>query len=373
MNVCVWTDSDRFAGTERHCLELAEGLRAQGVGVVLGCREETPLQQRAQQMDLETELMDASRFPLKCLDSIQRLLRSGRVDVLHTHNGVTTALGAWARRGLRRGTLVATQHFIQPARSKRSGVGARVLGRVQRWNERRVNRWVAVSRAVRSAMLERGDAEECRISTVPNGLNGPGLQEKDREASRLTLGFGAETVIVCPARLEEEKDHRTLLHAFAMLSAEEFDYRAFCVGEGALRPNLEARARELQISDRVSFVGYQEGAQEWIRAADLVVLASPAEPFGLVLLEAMSRGVAVLAADSGGPGEILAGGAGGVFIPGDPRDLARKMWDLGRDAAARAQLARAGFLRWEQAYTRGRMVDSLREVYEIAARTPGTP
>lgn len=370
MRVCVWTDSDRFAGTERHCVQLASGLREEGVEVLVACRPRSPLHQKAVELGVETELLDASRFPLLCLGRIQNLLRSGRVSVLHTHNGVTTALGALARRGVRRGALVATQHFIEPARTRRRGFSAWMVGGLQRWNEKGVNRWVAISAGVREAMLRRGDAENSRIALVPNGMQGPPCAEKTRSEARQALGMDAsDWVLVCPARLEAEKDHRTLLHASGMLQAEGVSFRVFCVGDGSLRSRLQATVEALKLTDRVRFVGHQEVVEDWIRAADAVVLPSPAEPFGLVLLEAMSRNLPVVAADSGGPREILEGGAGVVFFPGDARDLAQKLLDLRRDPVRLEAIAQAGHIRWEQHFTHRKMVQSMRAVYEMALRS----
>jgi glycosyltransferase involved in cell wall biosynthesis len=370
MRVCIWTDSDRFAGTERHCVQLAGGLRDEGVEVVMACRPRSPLSQKAVELGLETELLDAARSPLTCLGRMQSMLRTGRVSVLHTHNGVTTALGAMARRGVRRGALVATQHFIAPARTRRRGVLARALGRLQRWNEKGVNRWVAISEAVREAMMQRGDAHESRISLVPNGMPEPLGGEKTRAEARKAIGLDErEWVLVCPARLEAEKDHRTLLSACAMLRAEGLAFRIFCLGEGSLRSPLEAMVDSLNLTDRVRFVGYQGAVEDWIRAADAVVLASPSEPFGLVLLEAMSRSLPVVAADSGGPREILQGGAGVAFFPGDARDLAQKLLALSRDPAQCARIGQAGYARWKQCFTDRRMVESMMAAYAMALKS----
>jgi glycosyltransferase involved in cell wall biosynthesis len=367
MNVCLWTDSDCFAGTEKHCLELASGLREAGVGVILGCRSGTPLYERALAEGLEVETLAPSRFPLQCVGKVQRMLNTGRVDVVHTHNGVTTAWAAVARRGGRRGGLVATQHFIHPARTRRRGFPRAMLGRIQKWNERSVSRWVAISGAVQQAMLDRGDAEAARVSVIPNGMQEPLPGELEREAARRALGVPREEmVLVCPARLEEEKDHRTLLHACALLKAEGVDFRTYCLGEGVLRAALETRVRELNLAERVLLPGYQSRMESWIRAADVVVLPSPEEPFGLVLLEAMSRGVPVVAAAAGGPWEILEAGAGLLFSPRDPRDLAGKLSVLCRDGAERVRLGQAGLVRWKQGYTRQKMVTGIIGIYRSA-------
>ena len=118
-------------------------------------------------------------------------------------------------------------------------------------------------------------------------------------------------------------------------------------------------------------MGQQSRVEDWICAADVSLLASPREPFGLVLLESMSRAVPVVAADSGGPREILRGEAGVLFKPGDARDLARKLWNVCRDPKLRVQIGHAGRERWRQNYTERHMIDSMLEAYQIAYKTDG--
>jgi glycosyltransferase involved in cell wall biosynthesis len=155
------------------------------------------------------------------------------------------------------------------------------------------------------------------------------------------------------------------------LKTEGVAFRLFCIGAGTLGKALEMRVRELGLEEHVCFAGYQSAVEDWVRAADLVVLPSPEEPFGLVLLEAMSRGVAVIAANAGGPSEILENGAGMTFKPQDPRDLARKLWRAKEDPHLCEALARAGQERWSEKFTTARMVDGLLEAYEVSVRGAG--
>jgi glycosyltransferase involved in cell wall biosynthesis len=113
-------------------------------------------------------------------------------------------------------------------------------------------------------------------------------------------------------------------------------------------------------------VGQQPDIGVWLRAADVLVLPSPAEPFGLVLVEAMCRAVPVVAAAAGGPSEILEDGSGLLFTPGDPRDLGFKLLQLLTQPALRQRLAAAGQARWAAKFSVERMAQSMWEVYEEA-------
>jgi glycosyltransferase involved in cell wall biosynthesis len=120
------------------------------------------------------------------------------------------------------------------------------------------------------------------------------------------------------------------------------------------------------LSAQVQMVGQQPEIGVWLRAADALVLPSPAEPFGLVLVEAMCRRVPVVAAAAGGPSEILEDGSGLLFTPGDPRDLGFKLLQLLTQPELRHRLAEAGQARWVAKFSVERMAQAMVEVYEEA-------
>jgi glycosyltransferase involved in cell wall biosynthesis len=364
MKVLLWTDSDCFAGTERHCSDLAAGLQELGVEVSVGCREGSPLAQRVSSAGGAVELLDASRFPMASVGRVQELMRSQAVDVVHAHNGVTAFMSAIARRNAARGALVVSQHFIEPARVARRGIRKAVSSLVHSFTERHVDQWVAVSKAVRDAMLARGDTFPGKVRVVYNGVPAPQPGEPGRRASREMLSIGSEErMLLCVARLEAEKGHVTMLNALSMLQSEGCAFRAVFLGEGALRKELEAQAQALGLSWRVQFMGQQDNPNLWMRAADVLVLSSPLEPFGLVLPEAMSRGVAVVAANAGGPSEIIGCDGGVLFHPNDARDLARKLFELLSRQDYRDEVAESGHERWSNQFDLPAMSRAMAALY----------
>jgi glycosyltransferase involved in cell wall biosynthesis len=365
--VFLWTDSDRFAGTERHCLELAGGLRSLGVPVHLGCRPDSPLFHKAVDAQIRVVGMDASGAALGTLSRMSRMLRDGEIDLVHTHNGRCAALARVARLRAGRGTLVATQHFIAPARTNRSGLVAGLSRRIHGWIDRGISRWISISSAVGDAMISRGDTAAGKLRLVHNGVGYGGAVELDRMAARSVLGLPSDVpILVCAARLEREKGHSVLLNAISMLSREGVDFIVVIAGEGAEEGRIRERISTLGISGWAHMVGHQPELAVWLQAADLLVLPSPAEPFGLVVLEAMCRGVPVVAADAGGPREILEDGSGVLFVPGDARDLGWKLLELLRSPERRRRLSRAGRARWEARFNLDRMARATFQVYREA-------
>lgn len=368
--VLLWTDSNQFAGTEKHNCELERGLRDLGVPVRVGCPVPSPLSRAVSENG-------GSVLPMECkgLRSVsvilllRRLLCSGEVQIVHAHNGRTALLGAVACLLAAGGVLVVSQHFIRPARTRRRGLMRWGSSCVHWWLSRRVNRWIAVSGAVRTGMLTRGDAPQALVSVVHNGVDPGDLNRKVDFGVlyRLTGLVSEGPVIVCVARLSEEKGHATLLHSLAILQAEGCLFRTWIVGDGELRGALEKQAATLELKEHVAFVGHQTDPEIWIEASDLLVLASPEEPFGLVLLEAMSRRKPVVAARAGGPCEIIEDQSSGLlFTPGDARDLALKLRVLLERESVRRLMGEAGFKRWRQQFSAESMSLETESVYQLA-------
>ncbi|MGT2494791.1 glycosyltransferase [Cupriavidus basilensis] len=149
----------------------------------------------------------------------------------------------------------------------------------------------------------------------------------------------AHPYIVSVGRLEEsQKDFTTLLRAYAALvRGTGLRERLVLVGDGASRGRLEALARELGISERVSFAGFQPNPYAWIHHARLMAFSSKMEGLPNVLLEGMALGQFVVSTDCPvGPSEILAEGKAGLLTPvGDVPALAEAIRrGLGGRAAA---------------------------------------
>ncbi len=376
LRVLLWTDSDQFAGTERHNCELENGLRSLGIRVRMACPVPSPLSRAVSSNGgVVVPLSCKGRRTFPALLQLRRWLRSQEVEVIHAHNGRTALLGALACWWAGRGILVVSQHFIHPARSLRRGLRKWASCCIHRWMSGRVAHWIAVSEAVRRQMLLRGDAPGERVSVVHNGLE-CGETGHDLESAggyRRTALVSQGPVIVCVARLAPEKGHETLLRALAILRAEGCSFCVWMVGEGELRRGLERQVETLGLGGQVVFAGHQSDPGMWIEAADLLVLASPEEPFGLVLLEAMIRRKPVVAARAGGPCEIVDDQRSGLlFLPGDARDLAMKLRVLLEQKAVRRLMGEAGFERWRGLFGAETMSVKTVSVYHAALQRRGT-
>ena len=315
-NIALFTDSDAFAGTERHILNVARGLRSVGGNLCVVCPSLSPLADRVRRIGLSVVGVPKNGlFDPQAIRRLVKVLRGG-FDIIHAHNGRTAFQAALAVRLAACGKLVITQHFIKPNRSGRSGVRRIASGAGHRWLGGQVAHFIAISTAVRTQMLARGDCPPDKVTTVLNGIADPRIAAlRSPEEVRRELGLHSDTrLIVCAARLEAEKGIGTLIEAMGRVVG---DHPTVCAiaGAGSQRDQIQRSIESANLTSRVRLLGFRDNVHSLMLAADVFVLPSPDEPFGLALVEAMALGKPVVACRSAGPLEIVADGDSGLLVP----------------------------------------------------------
>lgn len=201
-----------------------------------------------------------------------------------------------------------------------------------------------------------------RVATVPLGIRVDAVAaHRGRGAAvRRGLGWSDRPTVGIVGRLDRWKGQETFLRAAALLAARRPELRFAVVGgailgtEGAYPDELRRLARELGLADAVHFTGHRHDVHDWQDALDVVVHGSHAEPFGLVVLEAMALAKPLVAAAEGGPSEIVEDGRSGLLVPpGDPVALAGALARILDDDALAARLA-AGAADRARAFTEER-------------------
>ena len=189
-------------------LDLALALRSLDVEPALICPDQGVLAQRGRTEGLSVlGLEKRTPIDLSAVRQLAHLWRAGKCDVMHAHNGRMAFHAALGRASVRRGTLVATQHFLDPARAQRRGL-THLIGRaVHGTTGRFISRHIAISQAVADAMLARREVAPERLTVVHNGIRDPqALPLAVRQETRRHLGIPVSApLVVCLARLETEK------------------------------------------------------------------------------------------------------------------------------------------------------------------------
>lgn len=219
----------------------------------------------------------------------------------------------------------------------------------------------ACSQFVLDDAVERFGLAPGKGTVVPNGI------DLDPQQQQVALDVPRERFVLALGRVVPKKGFDLLLDAFAQVSQDMPDLGLVIGGDGAARASLIVRAEELGIRDRVAFPGVLSRPQvAWAMAhAELFVLPSRVEPFGIVVVEALGAGRPVIVSSCGGAGEIARNDREGLVVdPADTPALAAAITTILTDGALRDRLAQAGSRRAE-CYTWERIVALYRERYTM--------
>jgi glycosyltransferase involved in cell wall biosynthesis len=269
-----------------------------------------------------------------------------RPDVVNAHRAYAT-VAARLVRPFGRFALVATDHNEFEAKGRFLSAADLI---------------VAVSHGAATSLASTG-VPRSRIRVVPNGPLRGARQLRAGSATRVSLPHPA---VVTVAGLLERKGVHVLLDAFAAVAADHPAAHLYYVGDGPERVALERRSAELGLAERVHLVGFQADPGSYLRAADIFVLASFRESFGLAALEARAAGCAVVVSNADGLPEAVNRGVAGMVVPARDVDaLAGALRILLGSPGELAQRQRCASVHLEQ-FTAARMASNTEHVYQQA-------
>ena len=240
--------------------------------------------------------------------------------------------------------------------------------KVSRYELERVDLVIAISEQVRRSLQIGGVGPE-RIRVVYSGIDCAALSPNhSSQQARSQFRIPAHALVFgTVANLFSRKGYHVLLEALPNIIASIQDAHYIVVGRGdaVYEGRLKSLARQLNVEDRVHFVGFQPSVEPCLAAMDLYVHPALMEGFGIAVLEAMAMARAVVATAVGGVPEIVRHGVTGLLVPsGNPEALAAAVISLLTEPERRAKLGRAGRQRVLKDFTVEAMLERLREAYE---------
>lgn len=287
-----------------------------------------------------------ARHAATALWQIGRWIRRQKTDIIHAHMMTGAVLGRLAALGTRT-KVVTTVHNSWQRHAILMRAGHRVI---------------ANSEATRREMIARG-IPSSKIQTVLNGTVGSERIEVKKETTLVMLEHPA---VLTVAGMYVRKGIEDLIRAAARLREQVPGVRVYLVGGGPGRLRFEQLAAELQLTDTVRFLGFIADVECLMAQADVFVLASHAEPFGLVICEARNAGIPVVATEVGGIPEALDGGEAGLLVPAkDPVALAEALARVFREPGLKERLQQAASANLNRFHVR-RVSDETLEVYRTA-------
>src|SRR2546425_3062481 len=248
-------------------------------------------------------------------------------DVVHGHDWLVASAGDHLARRFRC-PLVVTIHATEYGRHQGwvdKHPQSHIHG-VERWMANRADRVITCSHYMRGHVADIYGLEESRISVIPNGIDPLDLQPVD-DLERLRAQFAApdERLVVLVGRLVYEKGFQLALEALPGLIERLGNVRFLVAGSGTHEQELRRQASSLGLDGHGTFLGWigDDVLHSLYRIADVCVVPSIYEPFGLVALEAMASGCPCIVADTGGLREVVPDGEVGLrFRARDPEALA---------------------------------------------------
>ncbi len=357
-------------GAERHTFDLAEALGARGhLAPVFAMKSGRLPPPRGPILD---EPAPRGSSAARVRDLARRIARDAP-DLIVAVNERPAAAATMARFFSKRRTpIVLIWHSTLVRNRKEAALN---LLHLPLFN--RLEGVVFVSWTQRRFWRSRGLSPR-REATILNGIDlerfSPGEVSRWRAATRQRLGWPeAALVIGLSAVMRPEKNHAQLVDGIAKLRAEGLDARALMVGDGPMRPAIEARAIDRGVTGAIAITGMQGDVRPFLAAFDIGVLCSTAiETLSLSALETIAMGVPVVLSDLGGAREIAGPANGEVYPPGD---LARFCAALKRfrDPAARREAGAAARARAVERFDRHRMILNYETWFREIASEAGSP
>ena len=340
-----------IAGAENHLLALLPALRALGVDAEVVLLQEpgrpvaqlvraflaagVPTFELAINMDLDPWLVGR----------LARLVRSRGAHAVHTHGVHADLYGRLCLQGLDGVLLLQTRH--NDDRFRRLWI----MRLLNQWLARRCVRIVAISDAVREFVCAVEGIPPRKVERIYYGLDAAPAPQNVADL-RTELGWAGAPLIGFVGRLTGQKGVDVLLNAFAIVHRALPTARLLLIGDGPQRAALAALAGGLQISAAVHFAGWREDARAQMAALNVLAIPSRWEGFGLVTLEAMQAGVAVVASRVSALPEIVLDGETGLLVPAaNAAKLAAALLALLQDPQRAMQLGENGRLRAAQLFT----------------------
>ena len=356
----IITRSDVIGGASVHLLDLARGVQESGNevliavggdGIFITYAEEQGLncisiKNMVRELDLKRDIV--------CYFELRELISDWNPDIIHAHSSKAGVLGRYAARSLNV-PCVFTAHgwaFTE-------GV-SKIKRIIYCWVERLVSSYsskiITVSNYDRELALRWGVGSSDLIVTVHNGMPPTGVVSLNKRKDS-----GVKLIMV--ARLEAPKDHAFLLKALALLPSDK-DWSIDFVGDGPNMPQLKKIVDDLNLSERVSFLGACSDVAQRLADSDVFCLLSNWEGFPLTILEAMRAGLPVIASSVGGVPEAVDNLKTGFLIePGDISALVKSLSTLISSEELRSEMGREGLNKFKSNFTFDRMLERTIEIY----------
>ncbi len=313
-------------------------------------------------------LLEHSLYSLALAVGIHDVAKTHGLDLVHVHYAIPHATSAWIAR-----EMLAPERDL-PVVTTLHGTDITLVGlhpsfhSITRFSILRSQALTAVSRYLRDETVRDFGVQPERIEVIPNFVNTE-LYNRDRwPCRRAALAPGGEKILMHVSNFRPVKRVEDVIEVFARVS-RRVPSRLVMVGDGPDRPRAQARASAMGIGDDVVFLGKYASVHELLSCADLFLLTSESESFGLAALEALSCGVPVVATSVGGLPEVLDGSEGGRLHPvGAVDEMAERAIEFLADDVRWQEASEAARATAESRFSAHQIVGAYERLYRSVIR-----
>lgn len=348
-----------WRGGEQQIAYLYHELDALGVPQRIVCAKDSSLEAYCQENDIDHQsVVKKNSFDLSFAKQLKKIAAEFNADLMHVHDshGHTFTFVA--------GRLFCNRLPYVVSRRVDFSIANSFLSKLK-YNDKHLKNIICVSDAIRKIIQPSIKNPEV-LSTVHDGIDltryestQPGV--KLREAYKVSP---EHRVIGVVAALVDHKDIFTFINMANELNKRGVAASFFIVGEGKLRPQLEARVNALGLSGNVIFTGFVDHVLAVIKQFDVFMLTSKLEGLGTSILDAMACGVPVVATSAGGIPEMVEHGVSGLLAPvGDASRLVDNVMQVLNDQALAQSLVAGGKQRVRQ-FDKSIMAEKTLAIYQ---------
>ncbi len=355
-SVLFVTNTGEFGGAEKHLLQLVRRLMLRGVRPSILCVAQDLYSEHLSEQEAQhVPIIRYEGSPDSFLDWLQ-VFRKSRPDIVVFVRAWLwcyrwhVPLAAWVARVPRRISIAHLEPRSEEARPKGVSIQNAIF-----WGRKAAYRCalrasnffeqatICVSNSIRDRLVKEFRFPTSKTMTIHNGvsLGDLRLRPNDEIAVRRRLGLREEEfLLVCIARLSEQKRIDILLQAMAELVREGVPCKCVIVGDGPLRGQLVECHAALGLRGHVFFEGFQRETLQYLHAGTAFVLTSDWEGLPLALLEAMACGLPCIVTSVGGNVEVVTNGVHGLVVPpGSPHEVANAIRYLCAHPSERKEMA----------------------------------
>jgi glycosyltransferase involved in cell wall biosynthesis/predicted O-methyltransferase YrrM len=315
--------SSELSGPQRHLFDIAKSIDRDRFSMEVACPQGW-LANELEKNKVKTHIIELKDgFSINSLVSLYRIARKGSYDIIHAHMGRT---GLYAKLvGVITGNpVIVTEHLVAHDHSWIKNPVKRRLHLIGHKLSNRMSKLViAVSEETRNAYIERQGISPDKIITIHNFVDTDIVASEDEvKEIRRELGIDKDCFVVgFLGRLDWRKGLKTIVDAAEGLKGVKF----LIVGGGEARDRLIHEIERKGLDRNFVLTGARQDVPALMKAMDIFVFptTAPYESFGIVVIEAMSAGIPVIASDIGPLREIINNGEDGILIPPKDGDVLR--------------------------------------------------